>query len=88
MLYRLLKEHNATGFTVTPYSPESVTDPQILFLDEPTSGLDAFTALNIITTIKNYAREQNKVILMTVHQPRTDILNLFDKVPPPGGHTP
>jgi ABC-type multidrug transport system ATPase subunit len=51
-----------------------------LFLDEPTSGLDAFTALNIIKTIKDLAISQKKIILMTIHQPRTDILDMIDKV--------
>lgn len=50
---------------------ELVTDPSILFLDEPTSGLDAFNALKIITTIKELAVKQGKVVLMTIHQPRT-----------------
>ena len=59
---------------------ELVTDPDILFLDEPTSGLDAFTAFNIIKTVKKIAIEQNRIVIMTIHQPRTDILNLFDKV--------
>lgn len=73
---------------------EMVTQPHILvkhnsyidkyfmkqFLDEPTSGLDSFTALNIIDTIKRIAVRDNKIVLMTIHQPRTDILNLFDKV--------
>lgn len=49
-------------------------------MDEPTSGLDSFTAFNIISTIKNLAVTQNKIVLMTIHQPRTDILELFDKV--------
>jgi ABC-type multidrug transport system ATPase subunit len=51
-----------------------------LFLDEPTSGLDAFTSLNIIKTIKELAVSQKKIVLMTIHQPRTDILDLLDKV--------
>ena len=59
---------------------ELVTDPQILFLDEPTSGLDAFTALNVVNQCKQLAREEGKSILMTIHQPRTDILALFDKI--------
>ncbi|KAI8905043.1 P-loop containing nucleoside triphosphate hydrolase protein [Gorgonomyces haynaldii] len=59
---------------------ELVTNPQILFLDEPTSGLDAFNALNIITTIKELAVKENKIVLMTIHQPRTDIINLFDNI--------
>jgi ABC-type multidrug transport system ATPase subunit len=59
---------------------ELVTDPQILFLDEPTSGLDAFNAFNAMETLKKLAKAQNKIILLTIHQPRTDILDLFDKV--------
>ncbi|KAH6562521.1 hypothetical protein BASA62_009057 [Batrachochytrium salamandrivorans] len=52
----------------------------ILFLDEPTSGLDAFNSLNIVSTIKQLAAKQGKIVLMTIHQPRTDILELFDKI--------
>jgi ABC-type multidrug transport system ATPase subunit len=36
--------------------------------------------LNIITTIKELAVAQNKIVLMTIHQPRTDIMVLLDKV--------
>eukprot|EP00842_Homolaphlyctis_polyrhiza_P003077 jgi/Hompol1/3770/HPOL_006734-RA len=54
---------------------ELVTNPHLLFLDEPTSGLDAFNAFNVIKTIKDLAVAQNKIVLMTIHQPRTDILD-------------
>jgi ABC-type dipeptide/oligopeptide/nickel transport system ATPase component len=37
------------------------TNPEILLYDEPTSGLDAFTAMNIIATIKKIAQEQQCV---------------------------
>ncbi|KAJ3336599.1 hypothetical protein HDU91_001727, partial [Kappamyces sp. JEL0680] len=59
---------------------ELVTNPHILFLDEPTSGLDAFNAFNAIEAIKNLAKAEKKIVLLTIHQPRTDILDLFDKV--------
>jgi ABC-type multidrug transport system ATPase subunit len=59
---------------------ELVTDPEILFLDEPTSGLDAFNAFNAMESLKKLAKEENKIILLTIHQPRTDILDLFDKI--------
>jgi ABC-type multidrug transport system ATPase subunit/ABC-type multidrug transport system permease subunit len=59
---------------------ELVTNPHILFLDEPTSGLDAFNAYNAMEAIKNLAKSENKIVLMTIHQPRTDILELFDKI--------
>jgi ABC-type multidrug transport system ATPase subunit len=59
---------------------ELVTNPHILFLDEPTSGLDAFNAFNVVQVIKDLAKKEGKIVLMTIHQPRTDILALFDKV--------
>ncbi|KAH6563261.1 hypothetical protein BASA62_008687 [Batrachochytrium salamandrivorans] len=59
---------------------ELVADPKILFLDEPTSGLDAFTALNILENIKQLAVKQSKIVLMTIHQPRADILELCDNI--------
>ncbi|KAJ3265513.1 ATP-binding cassette sub- G member 2 [Chytriomyces hyalinus] len=59
---------------------ELVTDPKILFLDEPTSGLDSSNALGILETIKKLAVERGMIVLMTIHQPRTEILDLFDKI--------
>lgn len=51
----------------------------ILILDEPTSGLDSFTAHNLVITLSRLARG-NRLILLSVHQPRTDIFQLFDLV--------
>ena len=57
-----------------------MTDPDILFLDEPTSGLDAFTAINLIKTLKKIAVMHKTIVIMTIHQPRTDILECLDKI--------
>lgn len=54
-------------------------NPGILILDEPTSGLDSFTAHNLVTTLSRLARG-NRLILLSVHQPRSDIFQLFDLV--------
>ncbi|KAJ3066294.1 ATP-binding cassette sub- G member 2 [Podochytrium sp. JEL0797] len=59
---------------------ELVTNPSVLFLDEPTSGLDSANALGILETIKNLAKSRGIIVLMTIHQPRTEILELFDKI--------
>ena len=59
---------------------ELVTNPNLLFLDEPTSGLDSFNAFNAMSALKTLAKRDNKMILCTIHQPRTDILELFDKI--------
>lgn len=59
---------------------ELITRPKLLFLDEPTSGLDAYTAYSIIETISSLTRNEAKSVIMTIHQPREDILLLCDKV--------
>lgn len=51
----------------------------ILILDEPTSGLDSFTAHNLIITLSRLA-QGNRLVLLSVHQPRSDIFQLFDLV--------
>jgi len=56
-----------------------LTNPSLLFLDEPTTGLDAFTAFNLVQTLQQLARSGRTVVL-SVHQPRTDIFDLFDNV--------
>ncbi|KFV78238.1 ATP-binding cassette sub-family G member 8, partial [Struthio camelus australis] len=54
-------------------------NPGILLLDEPTSGLDSFTAHNLVITLSRLARG-NRLVLLSVHQPRSDIFQLFDLV--------
>lgn len=54
-------------------------DVGILILDEPTSGLDSFTAHNLIITLSRLA-QGNRLVLLSVHQPRSDIFQLFDLV--------
>ena len=55
-------------------------DPAVLFLDEPTSGLDSFTAYLMISLLQSYARRYNKTIIFTIHQPNSDIFELFDRI--------
>ncbi|KAJ3061204.1 hypothetical protein HDU98_002869, partial [Podochytrium sp. JEL0797] len=54
-------------------------DPAILLLDEPTSGLDASSARNMMVTLKAIAAE-GRTVICTVHQPRSDIFPLLDRV--------
>lgn len=53
-------------------------DPDILLLDEPTTGLDSSTARHLVTGLQNLAR-QGKLIVLSIHQPRSDIAKLLDK---------
>ncbi|EPS43861.1 hypothetical protein H072_2160 [Dactylellina haptotyla CBS 200.50] len=59
---------------------ELVTSPAILFLDEPTSGLDAYNAYNVIECLVNLAQTYNRTIIFTIHQPRSNIVALFDRL--------
>lgn len=59
---------------------ELVTSPSILFLDEPTSGLDAYNARNVIDSLVKLAKDFNRTIVFTIHQPRSNIVSLFDKL--------
>lgn len=59
---------------------ELVTSPSILFLDEPTSGLDGYNAFNVIECLVKLARDYERTIIFTIHQPRSNIVSLFDKL--------
>ncbi|KAI8393321.1 putative ABC transporter [Radiomyces spectabilis] len=59
---------------------ELVTSPSILFLDEPTSGLDAYNAYNVVESLVTLARDYNRTIIFTIHQPRSNIVTLFDQL--------
>ncbi|XP_069464561.1 ATP-binding cassette sub-family G member 8 [Ambystoma mexicanum] len=54
-------------------------NPGVLIFDEPTSGLDSFTAHNLVTTLSRLARG-NRLVVLSIHQPRSDIFQLFDLV--------
>lgn len=54
-------------------------NPSILFLDEPSTGLDSYTSFNLVQTLKDLSKK-GRTIFLTIHQPRTDISDLFDSV--------
>lgn len=57
-----------------------MTSPSILFLDEPTSGLDAYNAFNVVDSLVSLARDYNRTVIFTIHQPRSNIVALFDQL--------
>lgn len=59
---------------------ELVTSPSILFLDEPTSGLDAYNAYNVVECLVTMARNYRRTVIFTIHQPRSNIVALFDRL--------
>lgn len=61
------------------FASEVLTNPLILFCDEPTSGLDSFMAISVVECMKNLAKK-GKTIICTIHQPSSEIFELFDKL--------
>lgn len=56
-----------------------LTDPPILFCDEPTTGLDAYSAQKLVKMMNSMA-STGKTILCTIHQPSSDIFNMFSQI--------
>ncbi|KAF2445524.1 P-loop containing nucleoside triphosphate hydrolase protein [Karstenula rhodostoma CBS 690.94] len=56
-----------------------LSNPSLLWLDEPTTGLDSTSAYQIVKTLQNLARK-GRTIIVTIHQPRSEIWSLFDNI--------
>ena len=57
---------------------ELLADPKLFFLDEPTSGLDPGTEKNLMISLRNLCKSQDRTIVMVTHT--TQSLHLCDKV--------
>ena len=75
---KLLKGISGGEKKRTSIGIEMVTEPQIIFLDEPTSGLDIFSAWKVVNIMKDLAKS-GRVVLASIHQPSSEIFDLFDK---------
>jgi ABC-type multidrug transport system ATPase subunit len=56
-----------------------LTNPALLFCDEPTTGLDSFMAEGVVMVLKKLAA-RGKTIICTIHQPASEVFELFDTV--------
>ncbi|KAF1619971.1 ATP-binding cassette sub-family G member 5, partial [Eudyptes chrysolophus] len=54
-------------------------DPKVMLLDEPTTGLDCLTANQIVSLLSELAH-RSRIVVMTIHQPRSELFRLFDKI--------
>ncbi|KAI8609206.1 P-loop containing nucleoside triphosphate hydrolase protein [Chytriomyces sp. MP71] len=55
-------------------------NPSVIFMDEPTTGLDSFSARSLIETLVSLAHKTNRTIILSIHQPRSDIFSYFDQI--------
>ena len=63
----------------TSLAIQLLANPSVLWLDEPTTGLDATSAYQLVSTLKALARK-GRTVIVTIHQPRSEIWGLFDRV--------
>ena len=63
----------------TSLAVQMLSNPFVLFCDEVTTGLDAATAFQLVTTLKALA-VKGRTIICSIHQPRSEIWQLFDYV--------
>ena len=61
----------------TSLAVQLLANPSVLFCDEVTTGLDAASAFQLVKTLKQLARK-GRTIIITIHQPRSEIWGLFD----------
>ncbi|KAF9922406.1 hypothetical protein FBU30_007461 [Linnemannia zychae] len=56
-----------------------LTNPKMLLCDEVTSGLDAFSSFEVMKTLTKLARSSMKTIIISIHQPRSEIFKLLSE---------
>lgn len=59
---------------------ELIGFPSAIFLDEPTSGLDASNSLRIIRLLHFISRKRGTSVILTIHQPRSEVFEMFDSL--------
>ena len=47
-------------------------------MQEPTSGLDSSSALSLLEILVSVAREGNKTVITSIHQPSSQLFHMFD----------
>lgn len=61
------------------FACEMLSNPSLLFADEPTTGLDSFMAESVIQILKGIAKT-GRTIICTIHQPSSQLYQMFHRV--------
>ncbi|CAJ1946109.1 unnamed protein product [Cylindrotheca closterium] len=64
----------------TNIGTELLTDPSVLLLDEPTSGLDSTSAVSLLQMLQHLAKQHQKTVITSIHQPSSRVFFSFDKL--------
>ncbi|XP_055353636.1 ATP-binding cassette sub-family G member 5-like [Paramacrobiotus metropolitanus] len=59
---------------------ELVRDPLLVLIDEPTRDLDPLEAYLVCSILASYAKKYNRMVVITLEKPRSDIVPLLDRV--------
>lgn len=57
-----------------------VSCPKVVFLDEPTTGLDSFASYQVMSFVRDFAHDNNVLVIASIHQPSTMAYGCFDKL--------
>ncbi|XP_014689060.1 ATP-binding cassette sub-family G member 5 [Equus asinus] len=81
---RLIGNYNFGGISSgerrrVSIAAQLLQDPTIMLFDEPTTGLDCMTANQIVVLLAELAR-RDRIVILTIHQPRSELFQLFDKI--------
>lgn len=57
---------------------EFASGSEVLILDEPMSGLDSYLSVELLLMLKRYAKNENKIVVLTIHQPGSGLFELLD----------
>ncbi|GAB5569576.1 ATP-binding cassette sub-family G member 5 isoform X2 [Prionailurus iriomotensis] len=81
---RLIGNYNLGGISNgerrrVSIAAQLLQDPKVMLFDEPTTGLDCMTANQIVVLLAELAR-RNRIVIITIHQPRSELFQLFDKI--------
>jgi ABC-type multidrug transport system ATPase subunit len=67
-------------FLDEPTSGVSLLSWMLYLVTYETLGLDSFNAFNVVDSLVSLARDYNRTVIFTIHQPRSNIVALFDQL--------